>query len=266
MPVSQRLLWLRSCIMDGYDVSVHVSCNAVNKVQKVKFLVKGGGYGNSQLDKSILLSTVDSVSTMAFAYKTNDGGHRHSNGVSEVCIWFRPYDAVDSQVQDAPCKKLQTSVPKKQAFRDEPSMDIDELQFASMWEPLEPSSIPVPQDEEPVPLVLATLPKVSWSSIHSMFSGRDRIVGTIVHFSTNYYMKLWNHVAGSSMESHLSLDELHNGMVQTLVEGLINSNVGAELINTDIMPTIHRYLSFCAWLLASASRRTCFSERITDER
>eukprot|EP00929_Paragymnodinium_shiwhaense_P043845 TRINITY_DN22525_c0_g1_i5.p1 TRINITY_DN22525_c0_g1~~TRINITY_DN22525_c0_g1_i5.p1 ORF type:complete len:181 (+),score=22.50 TRINITY_DN22525_c0_g1_i5:163-705(+) len=87
-------------------------------------------------------------------------------------------------------------------MRDELSMDVDKLQFASVWEPLEPSLVPVPEDEVPVPLILPTMPTDSWTSIHNMSAGRDRIVGTVVRFSKEYYVKLFEHVAGSSW-SHI---------------------------------------------------------------
>ena len=88
MVVAARIQWVREQLQQGANATIHVGAALDQSRAKIRIVIQYGGAPTSLTARSLLLSTLDSVSMSTARFVSVDRGHKHSTGVSEVGIWL----------------------------------------------------------------------------------------------------------------------------------------------------------------------------------
>ena len=94
MGILERVRWLRSQLLSGKEMSVHLTVAADRSKDKVRFLLSG-----STLKEPFTRSVAIQHALCTLEYMTShacvvDRGHRYSNGKSEFCFWISSFGGV----------------------------------------------------------------------------------------------------------------------------------------------------------------------------
>ena len=88
MVVSARLRWVRQQVEEGAVAYFTFGSAAAHGRGKVKIMIQHSATRTSPIARSLLLDALASVEKRAAVSSVVDRGHKHSNGCSEVALWF----------------------------------------------------------------------------------------------------------------------------------------------------------------------------------
>jgi len=127
MAVVARILHLIQEINLGKQVTVHCSFNPKSGCEKVKFLLSEVLHVSGCLAAISMLNHVRTACETAEAHVT-DRGHRHTNGVSEVCFYIR-WRTKTSFAAEPVAQQESTAVPMQPSSTvgDKLQADIESL-------------------------------------------------------------------------------------------------------------------------------------------
>ena len=93
MAVVARLAWLRSQAASGTtSMSMHFSYDPEVQKTKIRFTLSPLGAASVDFVPSdVILNTIDTISSSAISHIVMDGGHRFSDGRSEVSVWLQKH-------------------------------------------------------------------------------------------------------------------------------------------------------------------------------
>jgi hypothetical protein len=88
MVVLARLSWIRSQLLLGANVGVHVAYNPSTGKDKVRFTLQPCGSSSALSSGSFVAEILDLIERVASRSVVVDRGHRFSNGTAEASFWF----------------------------------------------------------------------------------------------------------------------------------------------------------------------------------
>ena len=86
--MSARLRWVRQQVEEGAVAYFTFGSAATQGRGKVKIMIQHTATRTSPIARSLLLDALASVEKRAAVSSVVDRGHKHSNGCSEVALWF----------------------------------------------------------------------------------------------------------------------------------------------------------------------------------
>eukprot|EP00929_Paragymnodinium_shiwhaense_P007636 TRINITY_DN111545_c0_g1_i1.p1 TRINITY_DN111545_c0_g1~~TRINITY_DN111545_c0_g1_i1.p1 ORF type:complete len:265 (+),score=12.37 TRINITY_DN111545_c0_g1_i1:102-896(+) len=235
MVIQGRLEWIARHIAAGSDVRISMTHHPGKHATRVRVWMHAGAAGSKH--SSVQRELLRHLRTIADSCHASDKGHKHSNGASQVTMWFygSRSGCDDADVDRNPAADLGfPQVHERRSHLDDPVRAhhyVDELGLAGTWAPLVVRSYPVVRPHLNIPLNRSGS-KLLWDRIHAKFKpGADFYARIVAIFDSQVLPCLLSTVR--ELLNAPSIDMSYEEIVQhflSYVEAIFNKDAPDVLV------------------------------------